>query len=137
MRNYVEVEKRMFIGEIANRVGNPSNTKRPGVNVQFFTRPTQFCNADPEAGCDVKAGFNYRSHNLMSGVVREQSHDATSESVVGRRTELLNGFIMEHQWQAGLQLPFRVVPIEPPATHECKPVSPAKRCHQGGLRALK
>jgi hypothetical protein len=48
------------------------------------------------------------SHNLMSGVVREPSHAATSDSVVGRRAKLLNGFIKNNHWQAGLQLPFRV-----------------------------
>ena len=31
----------------------------------------------PEAGCDVKVGFHDRSHNLMSGVVREPRHAAT------------------------------------------------------------
>ena len=77
------------------------------------------------------------SHNLMSGVIRVKRHDATSESVVGRRAKLLNGFVVEHHWQAGLQLPFRAATIEPSATRQGKPVSPAKRCHQGGLWALK
>lgn len=91
MRNYVEVEKRVFIGEFANWVGNRSNTKRPSVNLLFFTRPNRFQDVDPEAGCDMKVGL--WSHNLMSGVVRVKRHDATSESVVGRRTKLLNGFV--------------------------------------------
>ncbi len=93
MRNYVEVQMGVFIGDFTNGVWNRNNTKMPGVNSLFFTRPKRFQDVDPEAGCDVNVGFNYRSHNLMIGVVREQCHDATSESVVGRRAELLNGFI--------------------------------------------
>jgi len=57
MRNYVEVEKHVFIGEFSNWFANRSNTKRPGVIFSFFTRPTRFCNVDPEAGCDRKVGF--------------------------------------------------------------------------------
>ena len=133
MRNYVEIERRGFIGESANGVGNWRNTKRPGAKLFFFTRPTRVQDVGPEAGCDVKVGFNNRSHNLMSGVVRGPSHDATSESVGGRRAKLLNGFGVEHQWQAGLQLPFRATPIESPATRQCKPVSPAKRFYQGWI----
>ena len=76
------------------------------------------------------------SHNLMSGVVRDKSHDATRESVVGRRTKLLNG-LHQHHWQAGLQLPFRVGLIQSPAMWHGKQVSPAKRFNQGGLWAPK
>jgi hypothetical protein len=90
MRNYVVIEKRVFIGKYAKWIGNRSNTKRPGVNLLFFTRPKRFQDVDPEAGCDMQVGL--WSHNLMSGVVRDKSHAATSESVVGRRTKLLNGF---------------------------------------------
>jgi hypothetical protein len=95
MRNYAETGKRVFIGKFAIAGWNASNTKRPGVNSYFFTRPKRFRNVDPEAGCDVKVGLEarLRSHNLMIGVVRDQSHDATSESVVGRRAKLLNGFV--------------------------------------------
>ena len=52
------------------------------------------------------------SHNLMSGVVRDKSHDATRESVVGRRTKLLNG--LQKAPLAGrftASLPGRVHPI--------------------------
>jgi hypothetical protein len=90
MRNYVEVEKCVFIGEFANGVWNRSNRKRPGVIFHFFTRPTRFQNGDPEAGCDVKVGFlEPQSHE------RGRAHTgraAIRDSVVGRRAKLLNGF---------------------------------------------
>jgi hypothetical protein len=135
MRNYVELEKRVFVGNFVFSVANVANTKRPGVIFQFFTRPSRSQNDDPEAGCDVKVGFSEpQSHE------RGRPHPrcvATSELVVGRRAKLLKRVQGEHQWQAGLQLPFRVANIESSATRQGKPVSPAKRFHHGGLWALK
>ncbi len=90
MRNYAEPEKRVFVGNLVFSIFNEDNTKKPGVNVQFFTRPKRFQNGEPEAGCDVKVGFSEpQSHE------RGRSHQrcaATGESVVGRRAKLLNGF---------------------------------------------
>jgi len=134
MRNYVETEKCLFGGDFIFSAANVDNTKKPGVIFRFFTRPTQYQNVDPEAGCNVKVGLKPQFHERGRSRVKR---DATSESVVGRRAELLNGFIKEHHWQAGLQLPFRVALIEPPAARQCKPVSPAKRFRHGGLWALK
>lgn len=90
MRNYAETEKCLFAGDFLFSVADADNTKRPDVIVQFFTRPTRYQNVDPEAGCDVKVGLKPQSHDRGRS---RTSRDATSESVVGRRTKLLNGFV--------------------------------------------
>lgn len=66
-------------------------------------------NVDPEAGCD-----------------------ATSESVVGRRTKLVSGFIMEHQWHAGLLAAGRRLTSNATNVNQRKPVSYVIAPHRGG-----
>jgi hypothetical protein len=127
MRNYVELAKRVFVGDFAISAANVANTKRPGVIFQFFTRPSRYQNGAPEAGCDVKVGFAEPPSHERG---RPQRCAATSESIVGRSAKRLNGFVVEPRWQADLQLPFRVANTESAAIRQGKPVSPAKRCHQ-------
>lgn len=52
--------------------------------------------------------------NLVIGVVPRPSRitHATSDRVGACGTKLLNG-LLKHQWQAGLQLPFRFAPTSP------------------------
>jgi hypothetical protein len=118
LRNSDETGKRVFVGKSANWGGDLGNTKRPGVIFHFFTRLKRYQDGDPEAGCDVKVGF-CEPQSLDRGPSR-QRREATSDAVVGRRAKLLIGF-SEYHWQAGLQLPFRAVTSEPPATPKRKP----------------
>ena len=88
------------------------------MNFKFFTRPQRIQDDGPEAGCDVKVDFS-EPQSLDRGPSRPR-REATSDAVVGRRAKLLNGF-NEHQWQAGLQLPFQATTIEPPMASHRKP----------------
>ena len=130
MRNYVETEKCLFAGVFIFWAANVDNTKRPDVILQFITRPIRHRNVDPEAGCDVKVGLKPQSHERDRSRVKR---DATSETVVGRRTELLNGFVWNISGRPVYNFPSGSGFIQSPAAQQCKKVSPAKRFNQGRL----
>src|SRR5208282_955274 len=111
MRNYVETEKCLFAGVFIFSAANVDNTKRPDVILQFITRPIRHRNVDPEAGCDVKVGLKPQSHERDRSRVKR---DATSETVVGRRTELLNGFV----WNTSGRPVYLPPPAASPATQQ-------------------
>lgn len=134
MRNNVKTEKCLFAGDFLISIGDADNTKRPGVILQFFTRPTRYQNVDSEAGCDVKVGLKPQSHDRGRSRTRR---DATSESVVGRRTKLTNGLQLSTIGRPVYNFPSGSGLIQSPATRQSKKVSSAKRFNHRRLGANK
>ena len=77
---------------------------RSWISQKFPRGPSSRSNCGTGVGPHVQVQMS----NLLSGVVTRglAATDATSGRVGARGTKLLNG-LYEHQWQAGLSLPFR------------------------------
>ena len=86
--------------------GKAGNTKRPDMGgLKKFPRGQGTDQVvEPESGRMVEM----QMCNLVIGVVSRPTRitHATSDRVGAYGTKLLNG-LLKHQWQAGLQLPFR------------------------------
>ena len=108
-------KKPMFVGDLTGRAfpresGGPHKKAGRGFREKIHAACSASQVVEPEAGRVVQV----QMINLVIGVVTRglAVTDATSDRVGARGAKLLNGFD-EHQWQAGLQLPFRFTPNSP------------------------
>ena len=125
----------VFIGDFARRVFCAPRCRQHKKAGHGFGKKSHAARAanqvvEPEAGRMIQT----QMINLVIGVVPRPARitHATSDRVGACGTKLLNG-LLKHQWQAGLQLPFRFAPTSPKRPNFASAqVSSVKGCANGG-----